>query len=112
MAAFVTHCYRVILGREPGDTEAEHWVWQLKELRIAPAEAAKGILTSEEFRSRGIGVEQLVRILYKIYMNRDADEAGLAFWLAKLDAGASPEELMDAFGASAEFKNILYTFWE
>ena len=109
---FVRRAYVAALGREPGDTEAEHWVWQLRELRIAPAEAARGILTSEEFRSRGIGGEQLIRILYRIYMNRDADEAGLAFWLAKLEAGASPEELMDAFGTSAEFKNILRTFWE
>jgi len=109
---FVFRAYAAALCREPGDAEAEYWVWQLKELKIAPADAAKGILTSNEFKGRGIGGEQLIRILYRVYANREADEAGLAFWLEKLNAGTSQEEIMDGFAASAEFKNIVRSFWE
>ena len=109
--AFVRGTYVTALGREPGDSETAYWAWQILQMKQAPADVAKGILTSSEFRARGIGGEELIRILYRVYANREADPEGLAYWLAKLN-GSTPEEIMDGFAASREFKNILSTFWE
>ena len=72
-----------------------------------PKQVTKEILMSNEFRARGIQGEELIRILYKVYLNRDADEEGLAWWMGKLSEGISAEEIMDGFAASGEFGNIV-----
>ena len=45
----------------------------------------------------------MVESYYKTYLGRDGDPAGVASWVAKLQAGASEEEVAAAFLSSPEY---------
>ncbi len=106
-AEFVTRCYKAALNRNASESEVQGWVDQIVNGKKSPADIVKGFLFSEEFKNRNLGSEEIVKILYKVYMNRDADPDGLANWIARLDAGASLEDIVKEFANSDEFKRIL-----
>ncbi len=52
------------------------------------------------------GNEEMVRILYRLYLYRDADEAGLAEWVGQLNGGVTLESVVEGFANSKEFRKI------
>ena len=104
---FIQRCYRSILGREPGKDELDTWTAQLMNGQKTPDQIARGFLFSQEFKNRNIGNEELVKILYRVYMNREADPDGLATWTSKLDGGTELKDLLDAFAKTNEFKKVV-----
>ena len=72
-----------------------------------PDQIARGFLFSNEFKGKNVGNEDLVKILYKVYMNRDADPEGLATWTEKLDNGTSLNDLLNTFSKTSEFKKVV-----
>ena len=58
-------------------------------------------------RAKLPGNEEFIKILYRLYLNREADAEGLALWTAQLGNGASLDEIMNGFAGSSEFKAIL-----
>ena len=104
---FVQRCYRSILGREPGKAELDNWTAQLMNGQKTPDQIARGFLFSQEFKNRNIGNEELVKILYRVYMNREADPEGLATWTAKLNEGMALKDLLDTFSKTNEFKKVV-----
>ncbi len=71
-----------------------------------PKQVAHDFIFSDEFRVRMPGNEELVRILYQLYLYRDADEAGLMEWVGQLNGGAALESAVDCFANSKEFRKI------
>ena len=104
---FVQRCYRSILGREAGREELNTWTAQLMNGQKTPDQIARGFLFSQEFKNRNTGNGELVKILYRVYMNREADPEGLATWTAKLDEGLALKDLLDYFAKTNEFKKIV-----
>ena len=104
---FISRCYRVILGREASEAEVENWIGQMVNGTKSPDQIARGFLFSNEFKAKNLGNEELVKILYRVYMNRDADPEGLKTWTEKLDNGTSLKDLLDAFARTNEFKKVI-----
>ena len=104
---FIGRCYRVILGREASAAELENWIGQMVNGTKTPDQIARGFLFSNEFKGKNIGNEALVKILYRVYMNRDADPEGLKTWTEKLDGGMSLNDLLDIFSKTNEFKKAV-----
>ena len=104
---FIGRCYRVILGREASQAELESWIGQMMNGSKTADQIARGFLFSGEFKGRNIGNEELVKILYRVYMNREADPEGLATWTQKLDEGTSLNDLLDIFSKTNEFKAVV-----
>ncbi len=104
---FVTRCYKAALNRDAAKNEIAGWVDQIVNGKKTPDEIVRGFLFSEEFKGRNLSSEEIVKILYSIYMNRNADPEGLAFWVQKLDGGETLEKIVKEFAASGEFKAIL-----
>jgi len=104
---FIGRCYRAILGREAGAEELNGWIGQMTNGSKTADQIARGFLFSGEFKGRNIGNEELVKILYRVYMNREADTEGLATWTQKLDEGTGLNELLDEFAKTNEFKVVL-----
>ena len=104
---YVSRCYQYILGRSASENELAGWVVQMTNGTKTADQIARGFLFSEEFRGRNLGNEDLVKILYKVYLNRDADPAGLAGWTAKLDSGMGLKDLLDSLVKTAEYKNVI-----
>ena len=104
---FISRCYRCILGREASAAELNNWIGQMTNGTKTPDQIARGFLFSNEFKGRNVGNEDLVKILYKVYMNRDADPEGLATWTEKLNNGTSLNDLLDVFAKTSEFKKVV-----
>ncbi len=104
---FIGRCYKEILGREAGPAELENWIGQMVNGTKTPDQIARGFLFSNEFKGKNTGNEDLVKILYRVYMNRDADPEGLKTWMEKLDGGTSLKDLLDAFAKTNEFKKVI-----
>ena len=104
---FIGRCYQAILGREAGAEELNGWIGQMMNGSKTADQIARGFLFSGEFKGRNIGNEELVKILYRVYMNREADPEGLATWTQKLDEGTSLNDLLNVFAKTGEFKGVV-----
>ena len=104
---FISRCYQCILGREASAAELDNWISQMTNGTKTPDQIARGFLFSNEFKGKNVGNEDLVKILYKVYMNRDADPEGLATWTEKLNNGTSLNDLLNTFSKTGEFKKVV-----
>ena len=104
---FIGRCYRVILGREASQAELDSWISQMTNGSKTADQIARGFLFSGEFKDKNISNEELVKILYRVYMNREADPEGLATWTQKLDEGTSLNDLLNTFSTTNEFKAVI-----
>ncbi len=104
---FVRHCYVSALGREADEEGLRIYTEDILQGVKTPKQVARGFISSDEFRSRQPGNEEMIRILYQLYLYRDADEAGLAEWTAQLNGGATLESVADGFANSKEFRRIV-----
>ena len=104
---FIGRCYQVILGREASAAELDSWIGQMVNGTKTPDQIARGFLFSDEFKAKNTANDDLVKILYRVYMNRDADPEGLKTWTEKLDNGTSLKDLLNAFAKTNEFKKVV-----
>ena len=104
---FISRCYRCILGREASQAELDSWIYQMTNGTKTPDQIARGFLFSNEFKGKNVSNEALVKILYKVYMNRDADPEGLKTWTEKLNGGTSLSDLLNTFSKTSEFKKVV-----
>lgn len=85
--------YQVALGRRPDEAGYEFWLNEnagsdMSEMDLAVMQANQ-FVASEEFQSATEGMSQtdVINMLYQNAFGRDADPAGLAFYLGELEAG-------------------------
>ncbi len=104
---FVVRCYQYALGREGDENEISYWTEIVTKNGGTVTDIAYGILASDEFRNHGFGNQELVSILYRIYFNREPDEAGLNYWKEMLDSGVSLDVIMKGFSESEEFRAMM-----
>ncbi len=94
-------------GREADEEGLRIYTEDIPQGAKTPKQAARGFIFSDEFRNKMPGNEELVRILYQLYLYRDADEAGLMEWVGQPDGGAALESVADGFAKYlAEFREI------
>ena len=103
----IDRCYQCVLGREASQAELDSWIGQMTNGTKTPDQIARSFLFSNEFKGKNIDNEDLVKILYKVYMNRDADPEGLSTWTEKLDSGTSLDDLLNTFSKTGEFKKVV-----
>ncbi len=85
VGALVTRFYVEILGRSPDVAGLTAWV-DFVVATGALETAAVGFLVSPEFEARALTFEGYVTILYRAFLGRPPDPAGLAAWQAVLQA--------------------------
>ena len=105
--AFVSRFYRDAMGREADEEGLNYYTSRILNGEATPKDVAREIILSEEFRGRMPGNEDLVRILYRIYLGREADEEGLANWAGQLDSGVTLETVLNGFAGSEEFAAVV-----
>ena len=107
VAAVVTRLYQEILDRDPDPAGLAGWVDYI--VRTGDLEgAAGGFLASGEFEARPLTLQQYATLLYRTFLDRDPDDAGLAGWTAFLDA-ALLDVIHHGFGTSPEFRTRIRT---
>ena len=89
---FVTRLYNICLDRDPDPAGFNAWVNQLKSGANTGAEAAYGFVFSNEFKSKNPCNTDYIASLYRCFLGREPDSAGMSAWLAASKPGI-PEAL-------------------
>ena len=103
---FATRLYTTCLGRNADQAGLMAWARQLANQRDTGTGAAHGFFFSTEFANQNVDNREFVTRLYRMFMNREPDQAGFDAWVALLDAGVSREEVFNGFAQSIEFARI------
>jgi len=104
--AFIRRLYRLFLGRAPDDGGYAVWLQALTAQMRSGAEIARGFVLSAEFGAQNVDDEQYVRRLYRALLNREADAAGLAGWMALLQHGMARAAVLERFIQATEFADL------
>ena len=70
------------------------------------AQAIGGFVFSKEATSKPVDDDAFVNMLYKVFMGREADAEGLAYWKGQLADGAAREAVFNGFLGSEEFQKV------
>ena len=106
LRGFVTRLYDKCLGRQPDASGMNTWVGVLADGSWTAERVAWGFVFSKEYINKHTSNDAYVRMLYRVYMDREADSSGYNTWINALNSGWSREQVMQGFSRSVEFKNI------
>lgn len=104
--SFVKRLYYYTLEREADEAGLADWTGRLSSKAENGGQVAAGFLFSDEFQNRQLSDTQYVDILYKVFLGREADDAGRQYWIDKLENGMSRLFVMNGFSGSEEFSAI------
>ena len=111
ISAFVSRLYTVALDRKFDPAGLNDWVRYIASKTISAKDAAaNGFLSSPEFLVKELSDTEYIQTLYRVFMDREGEDAGIRYWEAKLAAGMSRQKAAEGFADSAEFAAILRTF--
>lgn len=65
---------------------------------------------SDEFTNKRLNDREYVKTLYRTFMDREYDQAGLNDWVSRLAGGAGRETVLSGFANSEEFSNIMKSY--
>ena len=94
------------LGRDPDKAGHADWVRWLKDGTVDAATCTYGFVFSKEMNNKDLSDEDFVKTLYKLFMDREGEATGVAFWTEYLQDGHSREEVFYGFADSVEFGRI------
>ncbi len=93
--------FQTYLGVQADPGSAAYWVSQF--LAGASEESVvESFLTSSAYAQMHPGNQDFVEGLYQGILGRQGDDGGVAFWVGELNAGASMQDVADAFLHSTE----------
>ena len=110
VVSFVERCYNLILNRSSDPHGLADWTSQLRNHTAAGADIVNGFVNSPEFLSRGLSNAQVVEIMYRTMLDREADAGGKADWVSRLDSGVSYSYIVNGFSGSMEFNGICNSY--
>lgn len=103
---FIARCYKLCLGRKGDEAGINGWCNQILTGKNTAKQAAHGFVFSAEFKNKKLSNEEFVKTMYRVFMDREADPAGLDAWVKVLKSGKSREHVFNGFADSGEFKEI------
>ncbi|MBO4637935.1 MAG: DUF4214 domain-containing protein [Clostridiales bacterium] len=107
VTSFVQRLYNVALGR-PGEADGlNFWCRRLNDDEIYFEDCAQAFVNSQEFIRKGLSNEEYIRVLYRVFLDREADQQGLDAWVAQLEAGVARTDMLRNFAYSSEFTSLI-----
>ena len=107
LTAFATRCYREALNRDPDEGGLQFWCNHLTRKTKTFSEVAAGFVFSDEMNKKQLNDEAFIKVLYRLYLGREAEEAGLNYWKNQLKEGMTREQANEGFANSREFAGIV-----
>lgn len=110
-AGFVERLYNVALGRLSEAEGKAFWCTHVGNGDLTGAECANEFLLSAEFKGRNLNDTDFLRVLYKTFFDRNAedDPDGFSFWMNSLKT-VGRESVVDGFINSTEWCNVCASF--
>ena len=109
LTTFIYRQYKEILGRAGEVGGINFWAESILN-GASVEEVSRQFVFSKEFTDKGYSDEDFLKILYRAFMGREYDPAGLAHWQGEINAGMSREDVFTSFAYSKEFKDIVGSF--
>lgn len=107
LAGFVERCYTKALARESDPMGLRYWYHVLEDGQLTAEQVGTYFVFSPEGAQKGQNTNDFLTMLYRLYMDREPEAEGLAYWTELLDNGTlTREQVNDYFGASPEFQAI------
>ena len=108
--AFVERMYRVVLGRNPDAVGAASWTAGLLDGSLTAADIVNGFFNSAEYVNSKRSNSRIVTDCYRAMLNRSPDKNGLEAWVATLDIGMTPQNILAGFVGSQEFNHLAQSY--
>ena len=77
---------------------------------MSAVDVSAGFVFSAELRDMHLSNEEFVRRAYTVYLNREPDPAGIAYWVDFLERGNDYGCIIHGFGESQEFTSICNSY--
>ncbi len=108
--AFVTRLYEKCLDRQPDEEGMNTWPNILISKKGTGASVAKGFVYSKEYIGKNVSDEEYLNMLYRVFLDREADAEGLDTWLGLMEQGLSRDYVFRGFVQSPEYTNICKSY--
>ncbi|MBO7450381.1 MAG: DUF4214 domain-containing protein [Clostridiales bacterium] len=104
---FVERLYVVALGRPSEKEGKDYWCHHVGNGDLTGAQCTKQFLLSDEFKARNLNDSEFVKVLYKTFFNRNAedDPNGYEFWLNSLKTSGR-DNVVNGFINSEEWNDL------
>lgn len=113
ITGFVSRLYNKALNRDAELEGLNHWCDILVKNSAKDNfldVALNGFLHSDEFKNKQLNDTEFTKVLYRTFLDREAEEAGLNHWVQLLQEGTSRDEVARGFAISDEFGKIMASF--
>ncbi len=110
LTAFVNRIYVKAMERTGEADGLNYWCNTIQSKSMTPVQVAEFFMTSQEFRNKHLSNEEYIKVLYRTFMDREYDQAGLNYWMNELNRGCSREDILHRFAGCPEFRNIMASF--
>ncbi len=108
---FVSRCYEKTLNRKPDAVGLNDWTNQILTGAKTADQVAYGFVFSNEFLKKNTSDEEYVKTLYRLFMDREADDDGLTDWTGQLAQKRKTRlNVFYGFAASDEFAELCSDF--
>ena len=113
ITGFVCRLYTKMLGRTYDPDGLNTWCGKIlsnptKENVLNVA--LDGFMHSREFLDKNLSDIEFVKVLYRTFLGREYDAAGLADWTGRLASGVSRDQVAAGFAYSQEFAQIMASY--
>ena len=108
--AYVARIYTKALGRKPEAAGLKYWTSEINNKKRTPVAVAEAFFFTPEFTNKKLNNTNFVKVLYRTFMGREADSAGLKYWVNRLNKGESRKSVLRAFAGCPEFQKIVKSF--
>ncbi|MBO4946295.1 MAG: DUF4214 domain-containing protein [Lachnospiraceae bacterium] len=102
--------YTKALGRTAEEAGLRYWTQEIQSKRRTPVAVAEEFFFAPEFTNKRLSNTEYVKVLYRTFMGREYDQAGLNYWVGRLNKGESRKTVLKSFAGCPEFQNIVKSF--
>ena len=110
ITAYVSRLYTKMQGRVYDVGGLNYWcniILKNPKKEALVQVAVDGFMHSNEFKAKNLSNTEFVKVMYRTFLDREAEPAGLQYWLNKLASGMTRENVAAGFAASDEFGAIM-----
>lgn len=110
LTMFIFRLYDKALERKAEVDGLNYYCKEIREKRVTPVQAAQNFIFSNEFENKKLDEAEYVKVLYRTFMGREYDSAGLKYHLNRMNNGVGRDDILKGFAYSPEFKSIMESF--
>ena len=108
---FISRLYKLAMGRDADGDGLKYWCDQLDNGTITASNIARFFFSCDEFYSLNYNVDNYVKVLYRVFFNREPDASGYTYWNDQIFYyGATRREVLEGFIASQEWADICASY--